>query len=102
MRRRSNAPVGHTCPDIDKMIAMLEDLRSSNSLLRSWGDEETERANGLDTELEETRDALREATDDKEQFELDLADMTKERDDLRARVAQLEGELEATRQYIHT
>ena len=67
-----NAPVGNTCPTIDEVIAfidsivpdenlerqeiehiknLIEDIRSANSQLREWGNDNHERAETLEEEL---------------------------------------------------
>lgn len=48
-----DAPVSDTCPDIDNVIAMLEELRVANSKLREWGAELFDRVDELEKDLEE-------------------------------------------------
>jgi len=59
------APCGHTCPDIDKalsclcqVIDILEDLRSSNSDLRDWEEEQERRADAVWEECLGLRDSV--------------------------------------------
>jgi hypothetical protein len=55
MSRAPNQP-SYTCPDIDKIISMLEELRKDNAALREYGewweehDEETERNKDIEIE----------------------------------------------------
>lgn len=39
-RGYKRAPVSETCPDINKMVDLLEVLRDSNAQLRAWGSQE--------------------------------------------------------------
>ena len=57
-RAYRDAPVSETCPDIDKVIAMLEELRAANSKLREWGADLFDRAEQLESELDEAKDAI--------------------------------------------
>lgn len=63
---RARGPVGHTCPDIDRVIgsipsaakeldgleSILESLRSDNDALRSWGAEQEDKVAELEDELD--------------------------------------------------
>lgn len=51
-------PVGYTCPDIDNLIKRLEELRSDNDQLRTWGAEEATRVDELEQELEAARELV--------------------------------------------
>lgn len=52
MSTSRNEPNRATCPDIDRAIALMEDLRESNHQLREWG-------NGLVNDLEEKDDEIK-------------------------------------------
>lgn len=68
----SRAPVKNTCPDIDKVIdcvtgardnlygleRTMEQLRSDNSALRDWGNDEANRVDELESEQEELRNEI--------------------------------------------
>jgi len=69
---RDNSPVSETCPSIDKVISIMEDIRDANSSLREWGNE-------LYYELDEAKSTIR--------------DLEREIDDLKAEVRALEEEL---------
>ena len=65
------APIKNTCPDIEKVIKMIDDmvgdvkdyvhslkyelenLRTANAILRGWGEELEDKNNELEKELEE-------------------------------------------------
>lgn len=62
MSIHNREPINYTCPDIDKLIALAEELRKDNEILRSWGREEAEKVDELETylkDLEEQIDDLR-------------------------------------------
>lgn len=100
-RYRDQAPVSNTCPLIDEVIsavddatfeenswwdkesvtAILEKIRSANSELREWGNDEYERAE----DAEKERDT----------FEAEKLDLEEELRELKERVAELEEELSA-------
>jgi len=75
-----SAPIGHTCPDIDEAIAIieraenaasdlsnltgrsgiLENLRSANDALRKWGYEQEELVEERDSEIESLNERIAE------------------------------------------
>lgn len=55
-------PVGYTCPDIDRIIKLLEELRSDNDQLRTWGGEEASRVDELETEVETLQEQISDLT----------------------------------------
>lgn len=79
--RGDNAPVGKTCPIIDKVISFIqsidyegmnmsdysnaldrmEEIRSANGALRDWGNEEYKRAEELESELDNVKSELEDA-----------------------------------------
>lgn len=74
MRTRDNAPVGHTCPNIDEMISMLEDLRTSNSALRGWGQENY-------NELDKAKDRIEDLLDEIKSLETIIQELEEKQND---------------------
>lgn len=70
---RNREPVGHTCPDIDKIISILENIRSANDELRTWGNKEAQRVDELEGQV---------------------SDLDEENDTLQARINELESEID--------
>lgn len=58
MSRHDREPIGYTCPDIDKLIAIAEELRKDNESLRDWGREEAEKVDELEARIEELEEQL--------------------------------------------
>lgn len=105
-RRGDNAPVPHTCPKIDDVIGIvteiyrvdepitkgelqniekqMEDIRTANSKLREWGNEEYERAE----ELEKDRDYYQDLS---EKYESEIADLKAEIDSLKEELNTVSG-----------
>jgi hypothetical protein len=52
MSRHDREPVAYTCPDIDKLIAIAEELRKDNESLRDWGREEAEKVDELEARIQ--------------------------------------------------
>lgn len=98
-RYRDNAPVGHTCPMIDKVISFLEKI--------DW-DSDDEDENDLDKECKEIVDVMediRKANDAlrtwgneeyiaKEEFEKEKDELEKQVSDLKYEIETLEAEIE--------
>jgi chromosome segregation ATPase len=100
-RRGDNAPIGHTCPKIDSVISsihslylsseemskkeyedfekLMEEIRSANSTLREWGNEQCDRAEEFEKDL------------DNSQREVDY--LKNEVEELKSEVTQLEKDL---------
>ena len=74
-RGMKRAPVRETCPDIDKVIDAMNDLRTSNAALRQWGGEEADRVDELEAELEEARDTIADLTSDIESLQAELKEL---------------------------
>jgi predicted RNase H-like nuclease (RuvC/YqgF family) len=111
-RNRDNAPVPHTCPKIDKVISFLEnidwdtdnederdlsieckemvdvmeEIRTANDALRTWGNEECNYKNEYE---EEKRELEREVKN----LKSDLSDMIDEIKDLKHEIDSLEDKL---------
>jgi len=58
MSRHHREPVGYTCPDIDKLIAIAEELRVDNESLRDWGREEADKVDELEAKIEALEEQL--------------------------------------------
>lgn len=101
-RNNGREPVRHTCPDIDKLIDGLEKLRSANDALRTWGNEEVNRVDELESELEAAKSDRDDAIDAKKTAELEREDYRTEVLQLRARVLELEEQLEHARTFINS
>lgn len=69
------APVGYTCPDIDKAIAIMEELRDANESLRSWGLEQEERADQAESELADAEARIESLEEKIENLEAQLAEL---------------------------
>jgi predicted nuclease with TOPRIM domain len=97
---RDAAPIGITCPTIDKGLSsiesavdrakdiqdflfeateIIEEVRSANSTLRDWGNEQYQRAEELETENRELQDQI-------ERFEYDIASLTETIEELESQL----------------
>lgn len=103
-RRGDNAPIGHTCPKIDSIIStihslymsseemsksqytefekLMEEIRSANSTLREWGNEQYERADEMEKDYDYAQNKV--------------SDLEQEIESLKSEVKQLEKDLEET------
>jgi polyhydroxyalkanoate synthesis regulator phasin len=100
-RYSDNAPIGHTCPKIDSVISqihalymsseemtkqeyaefekLMEEIRSANSTLREWGNEENKKAEEFEKDLDYEKSRV--------------ANLESEVEDLKKEVESLEKEL---------
>ena len=107
-RYNDNAPIGHTCPKIDSVISnihsiymsseeitkheyvqfekLMEEIRSANSTLREWGNEENKKAE----EFEKDFDRANRQVEDLEAEVMELKDEIKE---LERKIEELENNL---------
>jgi septal ring factor EnvC (AmiA/AmiB activator) len=98
--RGDNAPIKNTCPLIDKIINQVDDwyrsseeipklgyadfeksmeeIRSANSTLREWGNDECKRANDLEKELDSAKDEIEKLNDKIESLKSEIKDLEKE------------------------
>lgn len=104
-RKGDNAPVPQTCPKIDNVISiitdiyradepitkgelqniekLMEEIRSANSTLREWGNEQYEIAE----ELEKDRNYYQ---DEYEKYQLEASDLRQEIKELERELSELE------------
>ena len=110
-RHNDNAPVGHTCPLIDSVIAfvenntdnevseaeikeiveVLEKIRSANDALRTWGNDLYKEKEDMESDYEYEQKYLKGKIDD---LEYDLNQKDKEIHSLKQDLAYAEKQLE--------
>ena len=56
---RDNSPVNDTCPAIDTVIGIMEDLREANAALRAWGNEQYNMVQDLESKVEDLEDKIK-------------------------------------------
>lgn len=108
MSRYSSDETGvpHTCPLIDSVIAILDDvdldeaqmakmdmesIRSHNSDLREFGNKEYQRAENLQREVDDLQLRAEELNRENEILQQKVETVTDELEDLKKHVAELEG-----------
>lgn len=72
MKMFSREPIPNTCPDIDEMISLLENLRDCNSKLREWGNKEAGRVDELENEVDDLKKAIDKLENYNEALQKDL------------------------------
>lgn len=72
---RDNAPVGNTCPTLDNIISLVEDVRGDNESLRDWG-------NQLHDEVEELERQISQLESDKENLEMTVSELKEQIENL--------------------
>ena len=99
-RKTDNAPIGNTCPLIDDCISdvynwvqqsdeiskreydkwevKMEKLRSDNSILRDWGNEECMRAYEFEKDLDSANNQISDLKDEIESLKDELKSLEKE------------------------
>ena len=107
-RRGDNAPIGHTCPKIDSVISqihalymsseemskqeysyfekLMEEIRTANSTLREWGNEQCEKAEEFEKDYDNSQ--------------REISDLKNEVESLKSEVKQLEKDLSETEKYV--
>lgn len=113
-KNNSREPVGQTCPDINRVrdlieasgdtqptqadiqqaVDTLEALRASNSALRAWGTAEAERVDELEKELDELTIRCLVAECVRDNWEVEAARWTTERDEANHKIEELEAEIQ--------
>jgi chromosome segregation ATPase len=73
----------------------LENLRTDNSTLRDWGNEEAKKADDFEKELDETRDQLSEMETDRDHYKDRVAELEAELYDVERKFQNLEEKLES-------
>lgn len=96
-RNRDNAPVGNTCPmidgvldcihtlyksseemskgELDYMVQTLEKIRHHNEELRSWGNEECDKATDLEKELDNSKDEVSALEEDIKEYKSEIKEL---------------------------
>ena len=99
-RKGDNAPIGHTCPKIDDVISMvhnwysdaeeitksdyqifekkMEEIRSANSTLREWGNEQCLLAEQWEDDLNSANNQISDLKDEIESLKDELKFLEKE------------------------
>lgn len=83
-----NSPVNLTCPTIDNIISKIEEIRSMNSDLRVWGNEQYDRAEALENDLCTAQAKLDDAQFEIKELSTKISELEKELD--RARSQEVE------------
>lgn len=99
-RKTDNAPIGHTCPKIDSVISIvydwynssdeipgreyekfvnfMEGIRSANSTLRDWGNEQCQLAEEFESDLDDAKDQISDLKSEIEDLKQELKSLEKE------------------------
>ncbi len=113
-RNNSREPVGQTCPNIDRVIALinasgdtqptqadiqeavqeLEALRAANSALRAWGTAEAGRVDELERDLDNLTTRCLQAERDRDDWEVEEIRRTAEVDEANLKIEELQKEIQ--------
>ena len=99
-RKTDNAPIGHTCPKIDDVISTvhnwysdaeeitksdyqnfekkMEEIRSANSTLREWGNEQCQLAEEFESDLDDAKEQVTDLKSEIEDLKAELKSLEKE------------------------
>ena len=90
---RSRAPIGHTCPDIDAAISMLEDLRTDNSRLRDWGEAEESKVDELENQVSDLESKIQDLENRISELEFENSDLENKNLELLDKISDLENQI---------
>lgn len=81
--------VPNTCDDIDSAVSIFEAIRQENSDLRSFGVEQYERAEGLEAEVNDLKEAIENLKDSNSDQASEIQNLCKKIDQLESEIHEL-------------